>query len=127
MTILQLPYPPTANHLFANAGKKRVKTDHYKAWIKEAGWAVVQQRPAKVLGAYRLQLIAQRPDKRARDIDNLLKCVSDLLKTHGVIEEDSKAQSVFAGWSLEGSVPGGGVIVSVEPADAPIFVMGRAA
>lgn len=116
MTTITLPYPPTTNNLYRNAGKKRVKSEGYKAWLTEAGWTVKVQRPVAILGRYRLALIAFAPDRRARDVDNLLKPVSDLLKACGVIEEDSLAKSVSAEWSdLEPAKPGS-VIVSVVSA-----------
>lgn len=116
MTTLTLPYPPTANNLYRNAGKKRVKSEGYTAWLTEAGWLVRSQRALLVPGRYRLSLIATAPDRRARDIDNLVKPVSDLLKKAGVIEEDSLAKSVFAEWSDDPPAKPGSVRVSVVAA-----------
>jgi crossover junction endodeoxyribonuclease RusA len=96
---LTLPYPPTANNLFLNVGKRRVRTKEYDAWIDESLIEVRRQKPAQVAGQYHMRLIADRPDRRARDIENLLKPASDLLTKAGVIEDDSKALSVYAAWS----------------------------
>lgn len=116
MTTLTLPYPPTTNNLYRNAGKGRVKTVAYTAWLTVAGWAIKAAKPEAVPGRYRLSLIADAPDRRARDIDNLIKPVSDLLKKSGVIEEDSLARSVFAEWSDTPPAKPGCVRVTVEPA-----------
>lgn len=125
--ILQLPYPPTANNLFRNVRKGRVKTDAYKAWLTEAGWMLLQQRPTPVEGIYRLTVILDRPDRRARDLDNTLKAISDSLKANGVIEDDSKCQSLTVAWAWDTVTAGGKVAVLIEPASFPIFLMGRAA
>lgn len=127
MGVLQLPYPPTANNLFKNIGKGRARTSGYNAWLSEAGWVAKEQRPAPVKGAYRLQIVAMRPDRRRRDIGNLEKPVSDLLVKLGLIEDDANAQSIFLGWAFNDESPFEGVLVSIEPAEFPIFVMGRAA
>jgi crossover junction endodeoxyribonuclease RusA len=115
MISLSLPYPPTTNNLYRNTGGRgRVKTEHYKAWLNEAGWLVKAQRPAPLPGRYRLSLVATAPDARRRDVDNLLKPVSDLLKACGVIEEDSLAKSVFAEWSDEPPCKPGALKVVIE-------------
>ena len=72
MTVtLTLPYPPTANNLFLNVGKRRVRTKQYDAWIQAALWEVKAQAPGKIDGAYHMRLIADRPDRRARDIEKV--------------------------------------------------------
>lgn len=128
MTTLTLPYPPTLNHLYKNVRRGgRVKTPEYKQW-RDAAVAVVRaQRPAKVNGSYRLTILLDRPDLRARDIDNTTKALSDALKLAEVIDDDSKAQSILIAWAWDSVVKGGDVTLSIEPAVAPIFVLGRAA
>lgn len=116
--ILTLPYPPTANNLFLNVEKGRVKSLSYRAWITAALWELKRQRPQLVRGAYRLTITAVRPDNRARDIDNLIKPISDTLKKGGVIEDDAKALSVYAAWSLSPPVKGGEIRVVIESAEA---------
>lgn len=116
--ILTLPYPPTANNLFKNVPKGRAKSATYRAWIGAALWELNRQRPQLVRGTYRLTITAVRPDNRARDIDNLIKPISDTLKKGGVIEDDAKAKSVFAVWSDSPPVAGGEIRVVVE-ADTP--------
>lgn len=120
MTTISLPYPPSVNGLYKNAGKKRIKTEGYKAWLTAAGWELKLQRPEPVRGRYRLALTLTPPDRRARDVDNTVKAVSDLLKSMGVIEEDSLAKSVFAEWSDELPAKPGKLTVSIEPYIAPL-------
>ena len=59
------------------------KSDRYAAWLTEASWEAKRQRPAHIAGPYVLSVEAARPDRRARDIDNILKAVSDLLEGVG--------------------------------------------
>lgn len=55
---------------------------------------------------------AVRPDKRHRDLDNLLKSSSDLLQHIGIVENDSLCQQISARWVSAGE----GITVTVEPA-----------
>lgn len=116
MISVYLPYPPTANNLFLNVGKRRVRTKRYDAWIAEALADIARQKPGRVCGAYRMALIATRPDRRARDVENLLKPTSDLLKKAGVIEDDSKAERVSAEWRPGAPEKGAPVLVFLEAA-----------
>lgn len=118
MTTLTLPYPPSANRLWRNLKGKTVKSAEYRQWLHDGTVMIIAQRPRKMLGAYHLKVVATRPDRRQRDIDNLLKPVGDLLALCGVISNDCMAQSVYAGWSDVGPIPGGAVVVTLEPHEA---------
>lgn len=97
--------PPSANGMrshFIDEGKVRsVKSKAYAAWKKAAAWEIAAARPGKVSGPYRLYIAAQRDwrSKRARDIDNLIKPVSDAIVAAGVVSDDSLAEEVSAKWA----------------------------
>lgn len=113
MIRMQLPMPPSVNALYRNVpGKGRVKTKRYHTWLQAAGWAIKEQKPGKVEGPYRLWLYCGRPDNRRRDLANLEKAVSDLLVSHGVVEDDSKCAELHLYWEGEGR----DCTVMVEPA-----------
>lgn len=114
--MIQLPLPPSVNNLFVNAGKRRVKSARYTEWLKAAGWELQAQKPAKVSGTFRFTMVAYRPDRRRRDLDNLIKPVLDLLKTHGVIEDDHLTQSIHATWADGPMIVPAHVRVTVEAA-----------
>jgi crossover junction endodeoxyribonuclease RusA len=99
---LKLPLPPSANAIWRSNRGHVHKSAAYKAWLSEAGWEVRAQHPDKVSGSYCLAIKAVRPDKRRRDIDNLIKPVSDLLCSVGVIEDDSYCEKVSAQWISSG-------------------------
>lgn len=114
---LVLPYPPTANNLYRNLRTGgRVKTGHYNAWLADALALLRGQRFTPVEGSYRLRIFVDRPDNRARDIDNTIKPVSDLLKKAGVISDDSKARSVLATWTDAPAKKPGGLRIELEAA-----------
>lgn len=97
MIKIELPYPPTANNLFRNAGKSRVKTLAYNDWIKLASTRIKAGHRQNI-GPYSIAIALKRPDNRRRDIANCEKAVSDLLVAHGVIKDDSLCERMTIAW-----------------------------
>jgi Holliday junction resolvase RusA-like endonuclease len=122
MTIVfAIPTPPSTNNLFRAAGKRRVKTDAYSAWLTAAGWEIRLQRVPLVLGPIAVTLTVQRPSRGGRaDIDNRIKAALDLLVKQSVIGDDDQVQEITARW---GSVEGCQVEIrqiGVEHISAPL-------
>lgn len=111
---IQLQYPPSANSIWRNVDGKTLLSKTYRAWKNQALWDLKFQKPAKVLGPYRLTIIATRPDKRARDLDNLVKPLGDALTPAGIIRDDSDAQSILIAWSASKPDRNGGVSITLE-------------
>jgi crossover junction endodeoxyribonuclease RusA len=88
------------------------KTDAYTAWLTLAASEARKQKPAAINGPYHLSLRMVRPDKRRRDLDNLIKPTSDLLVCIGVIEDDCHCEMLTARWVTAGE----GLYVRVQPA-----------
>lgn len=78
-----LPLPPSANALFANVAKGRIKTKAYKAWLEEAGWHLKRAwsglgRPQFGEQPMSLEIIVGLKD-RSRDLSNCCKAIEDLM------------------------------------------------
>ena len=99
--VINLSFPPSTNNLFINVRNRRIRSPKYDRWIEEAGWLLACQRPQKCIGPVALFFEFEQPDRRKRDITNLLKAPEDLLVKHGIIEADdcSIVRSVHASWS----------------------------
>lgn len=99
MIRLHLPFPVSVNALYANGGNKRGrhKTARYNAWVAEASIGI-RDSMRQALGPYSISICLQAPDKRARDIGNLNKCVEDFLVMHGIIKDDSFCQRLLMTW-----------------------------
>ncbi len=98
MIRLELPLAPSANAIF-RAGRGRVyKTNIYKQWLEECSWMIKTQTKESVPRDYILQVVAKRPDKRRRDLDNLLKATSDLLVRTGIVSDDNFCRAIVAEW-----------------------------
>lgn len=103
--MINLPYPPSLNGLFAGQ-KRRYKSKAYKKWIAEADIAILQQKPHKIKGHVKFSVLLGKPDKRIRDLDNVgAKAILDRLVAHGIIEDDSLVESIYMAWaSVDGAV-----------------------
>jgi crossover junction endodeoxyribonuclease RusA len=98
-TCITLPYPPSVNGLFANAGKRRIKSAAYKMWLADAEEQLLKQRFNKHTKPCAINIFATKPDNRRRDIDNIAKGILDLLVTKKVLEDDSLVQVLHIEWS----------------------------
>lgn len=119
ITVRLSDMPPSTNGLrmhFVDAGGKlrSSKTKRYAAWREAAVWEIAAARPGKIIGPYRLSIAAQRDwrSKRARDIDNIIKPVSDALVAAGVVYDDSLAEEVSAKWADD--LGGHAVVVVIQ-------------
>lgn len=98
ITVESEHFPVSVNALFANvAGRGRVKTKRYKDWQQAAGWDANGKGTIK--GPFELRLILSRKKRRkGQDLSNLVKCVEDLLVTHGIVEDDSLNERLVLAW-----------------------------
>jgi Holliday junction resolvase RusA-like endonuclease len=122
-----LPYPPSVNAIWRYSGKGRAYlTPEAKTWKAAAAWAVkgtLLKGSTAVLGPFHAYIEVGRPDKRKRDLDNLLKVCLDAAKDGGAIRDDSDAQSISARWVDDLK----GVRITITPADEPWITLGDAA
>lgn len=86
---LFLPWPPSTNRLWRAVGRGRaVKALNYRLWQKEAGAAVMMQRPVPIACPVAVTIRLTPPNKREYDIDNRVKALLDLIVSHGLIKSD---------------------------------------
>lgn len=87
---VHLPWPPSTNNLYVNAGRKRIRSPGYRKWQDEAGWMLKAAKPGSFTEPVSITLDLCPPDNRRTDADNRTKAVLDLLVAHGVIPDDSR-------------------------------------
>ena len=112
-----LAFPPSVNRLWRAASSGKVyRSKVYTDWLKTAVMnAKIQAGNRKIEGSYKLTLEVVRPDKRARDIDNLCKSVSDCLVQAGILD-DSKCEYLVAKW-VKGEYPCVVTVETITPGD----------
>lgn len=62
----------------------------------------IQAKNQRIEGPYKLTLLAVKPDKRKRDLDNLFKAASDVLEGAGVVSNDANCMWIEARWVPSG-------------------------
>lgn len=87
--IISLPFPISVNSMYMVAGRSSRLTKRAREWKEAAAWELKLQRPKKFKGPVEIHAVVSPPDKKKRDLDNLWKCILDLLKDHDVIVDDS--------------------------------------
>lgn len=100
---LSIPYPPSVNHYWRHImiqGRQRsVLSKAAKEYRTNVGVAVLTQgRGATIDGPIAMEITARPPDRRRRDLDNLLKGVLDALAHAGVYADDSQIQDLRIRW-----------------------------
>jgi len=91
MHMLEMPWPPSANRYWRNVGPRVLISRagrQYRKQITEL--ALVCRWPR--LGDQRLKvkIVALPPDRRKRDLDNLLKATFDALEAAGIFDNDEQ-------------------------------------
>jgi Holliday junction resolvase RusA-like endonuclease len=90
-----LPIAPSTNHLYANAGKRRIISKNYEKWLEAAGIEVNAQR--SMFKAHGLKLPIEEnavvclflPYRATADLDNRFKASLDLMVKHNVLKDDN--------------------------------------
>jgi crossover junction endodeoxyribonuclease RusA len=115
MIELTLPWPPTVNTYWRNINGRTIISAKGREYRKVVADQVLIQRGVKHLDyALQVTIAAYRPDRRRRDLDNLLKAILDSLTHAGVMEDDCLIVDLRIYW--EGDV-GGMVKVTIEGAE----------
>lgn len=109
---INLPFPPSVNGLYANMHNVgRVKTEPYKEWLNEAGWALKIQRVAGFNGPVTISYTFGKKKGRY-DLSNFLKPIDDLLVAHAVIADDNS--KIITGFTVTQDPELEGVLVHVS-------------
>src|SRR3972149_3675555 len=102
MIRIELPFPPSQNHIW-RSGRGRVYRDKkYLSWLKQADLQWLSQKPRgpfkTIEGAFDVELKLSKPDKRRRDIDNYHKVVTDWAQRAGIIKDDCNTRKTTSTW-----------------------------
>lgn len=94
MSYYSLPYPPTDNHYYTVARGRKIlsmRGREYRDWV----YGNVLERGGKPLrGRLEAQVQLTMPDRRKRDICNVLKALMDALQYAGAFEDDAQLDRV---------------------------------
>lgn len=116
----KLPYPPSVNHYWieravrTKAGYHRVmKTVGPKGTAFRAEVNRIVNEDLKLVGNFvRVHIDAYPPDRRKRDIDNILKATLDALEHAGAYDNDSQIKYLSA--TKHDPIKGGAMTVTLS-------------
>lgn len=87
---LELPYPPSVNHYWGQAGNHRFIGKKGKEFRERVMDAVNEAGIQALEGRLTVHVALYPPDRRKRDIDNVLKSLLDACEHAGCYENDSQ-------------------------------------
>lgn len=119
MEVVYLPVPPSANALFVQSGRRRVKTQPYKDWITES-WVYWSHdghdaRDFEDIKKYKVLILARM--RKNRDLDNIIKPTLDFLQATGAIGNDKNVEVIEARRAQFGS--GDGLAIAILDSESP--------
>lgn len=111
---VELPYPPSVNHYWGTAGKRRFLTPKAREF-RFATLVAFHVTGHAGFGTARLSVSIDlhMPDARVRDIDNVVKSVFDALCHAGAFADDSQVDILFVRRAPK--VKGGKCTVRIAP------------
>ena len=112
---MELPYPPSVNHYWRMWRNRMVTSRQgrkYRAMVCDLLTPPSGHRRRHLAGRIALRLDAHPPDRRRRDLDNLLKCTQDSLAHAGAYEDDSQIDVLLV--VRREPFPGGRVTVRLQ-------------
>jgi len=90
MTAISLPWPPSNNTYYRRVGAKTLISAKGRDYCAAVVKACAEARVTRQDGRLAVVIEACPPDRRRRDLDNLLKGLLDALTHGGAWEDDSQ-------------------------------------
>ena len=104
-----LPFPPSVNHIYKQVGTRKYldpKVNEYRAKV------IDKTKPLMLDGLLAITCVANAPDRRKRDLDNLLKATLDALQYARVIVNDEQVAELTI--KRGSNIKGGAMTVEIE-------------
>ena len=102
MIEITLPWPPSVNTYWRNFDGRMIISARGREYRETVGdQMTLQKMVMHFKGQLKVEIEAFRPDKRRRDLDNLLKATLDGLAHAGVYEDDSQIVDLRVYWAKD--------------------------
>jgi crossover junction endodeoxyribonuclease RusA len=91
---LELPYPPSVNHYWGQSGNRRFIGKKGVAFRSAVNLAVMEADVVTLEGRLAVHIELYPPDRRKRDLDNVLKSLLDACEHAGCYVNDSQIDEI---------------------------------
>ncbi len=113
---LEFPYPPSVNGYWRRVANRTVLSRQARDYRKKVRFLWFCHRtlhPHRELAkaSVAVRVVAFPPDRRRRDLDNLLKAVLDAIEAAGIIQDDAQVRRLEVEWGAP--VSGGSVVLTI--------------
>ena len=118
MTEIELPWPPSVNHVWRRVGSKTLLSAQGRSYSEAVGQHCLMRKiaGAQLSGRLSVRILVNPPDRRRRDIDNLTKVPLDALTHAGVWEDDSQIDELYI--RRDAVMTGGSITIQIHQLSA---------
>ncbi len=113
MRVHELPFPPSVNHYWRRVGPRTLISREGREFRRKVCSILAAGSGDPFAGPIAVRLDAYPPDRRRRDLDNLLKGTLDALEHGGAYDDDGQIDLLVV--SRQETVDGGRLIVRLYP------------
>jgi crossover junction endodeoxyribonuclease RusA len=117
MITVTLPWPPSVNAYWRQFRGRAIISKAGREYRQAVLAILLPMRLTPYDQPVRVDIAAQQPDKRRRDVDNLAKAILDGLKAGQAYTDDSLIHDLRIRWLHMGSP--GTVRITITPMDTP--------
>jgi len=114
---LELPFPPSVNHLWRRVGHRTLLSRGGRAFRRSVQAVLSARNVRPIAGRLAVTIDVHPPDRRRRDLDNALKALLDALQHGGAYHDDAQIDDLHIRRCA--CVPGGRVCVWLMPHPDP--------
>lgn len=115
MIHLELPFPPTNNHLTTVARGRRISSTKCRKYRSAALAAIGNKHGRPLTDRLAVTVNLHAPTRAKRDIDNYVKAVLDAITVAQVWEDDSQIDQLII--RRGAIIKGGKCTVTIQPAE----------
>jgi len=108
---LDLPYPPSVNHYYRHVGPRTLISREGRMYRERVAAVVTADGVRPLRGPIEVRIVVHPPDRRRRDLDNVLKSLLDALEHAGAYRDDDQVVRLRA--EKRHPTAGGRVIVTL--------------
>ena len=111
---ITLPYPPSINHYYYKGRILTKRAREYRQDVIMSAIVGIDLQCLMLKGPLAMSMLAHPPDRRHRDLDNILKPIKDAMQAACVYENDRQIIEYREPFKWGEVVKGGKIVITLE-------------